>query len=418
MNVFMINKYLYPRGGDAIVTLNTGAMLRRSGHNVVFWGMNDHRNEYFPHTDLFLDNMDLAQEQSFRSKLEISANILYSRKAKQKLEQLIQRLGKPDIVHLNNFAHQISPSILDVLNKYQIPAVMTIHDSKLVCGAYSLLSHGRLCDRCRGGRHWNCFKHACVKGSRAKSLLTTLEMTLHHNLWNIYGHIDMFISPSTFMKNKMTSMGFKFPIRVVPNCVEANDFVPIEPGRRVDAIGYVGRLTEEKGVGTLIKAMLDVPQIELHIIGDGEARDKYHQMVREHNATHIKFKGYLKGDTLKQELSLCDFVVCPSECYDNYPTSVIESFALGKPVIGSSIGGIPELVRNGETGYLFGHGQVQALQDAILRLAHDPVACRRMGQRARQWVEQELSSDIYCQRILQIYSDVVQKRKGRKLAGV
>ena len=153
MRVLLVNKFLYPKGGDAICTLSTGRLLAEKGHQVSYWGMAHPDNPPYPHANLFVDYVDLADGGGAVRQIRAALNILYSREAKRKFRRVIDA-ERPDVVHLHNFAHQISPSILDVLDEYAIPVVMTMHDYKLACPAYTLLADGKLCERCAGGRYY------------------------------------------------------------------------------------------------------------------------------------------------------------------------------------------------------------------------------------------------------------------------
>lgn len=411
MKILVINKYLYSRGGDAIVTLSTGELLQAYGHDVVFWGMKNPQNRTFPNTDLFIDEVDLnTGGGGVKGQLRIAGNMLYSLEAKRKVEELIKRTGKPDLVHLHNFAHQISPSVLHVFRKHNIPCVMTMHDYKLVCAAYSMLSKGAPCEKCAGGAYHQCFLTGCVKGSKAKSLLNTVEMYLHHKILNIYKYIDLFISPSRFLKDKVQSMGFDRPVEVLPNFINITDYQPrFEAGEQT--ICYIGRLSSEKGVPTLIEALKLLPQVHLKIIGDGPLRVELETKVTSSGMKNVSFLGHCSGDQLKEEIRTSRFAVCPSECYENNPRSVIETFALGKPVVGARIGGIPELVRDHETGLTFQHGNVTDLVEKITDLMAAPERCVAMGRRARQWAEQELTSDKHYDRLMCLYRRVLDSRK-------
>ncbi len=403
MKIFVINKFLYNRGGDAIVALNTGKLLKARGHEVFYWGMKDVRNADFPHEDLFLDEVDLNKGHGAGRQLQIAANMLYSLEAKKKIKRLIDRVGQPDIVHLHNFAHQISPSILDVFNKYKIPSVMTMHDYKMVCAAYTLIADGKICERCSGGKYFNCFQSACVKASKAKSLLNSIEMFLHHKILRIYDRISIFISPSVFLKNKINEMGFKRPVEVLPNFVDPAEYQPIF-GETPKTIFYLGRISQEKGISTLINAVAGLPHIQLKIIGDGPLRAELESYIKEKNLKNIKFLGHLSGNHLTHEINVCRFIVLPSQWYENNPRSVIEAFALGKPVVGSQIGGIPELVREGETGFNFEPGNANDLAQKISSLISNPAQCLAMGQKARRLVETELNPDKHYQGLMSIYN--------------
>ena len=405
MKILLINKFLYPKGGDAIATLAMGELLRARGHEVISWGMKHSSSPTYPNDDLFVDNLDLNNAGGIGKQLDIAGKLLYSFEAKRKVEALIKRIGKPDIVHLHNFSHQISPSILDVFKQYKIPVVMTMHDYKLVCAAYTLLSHGKVCERCSGGKYYQCFLQGCVKDSMTKSMLNTCEMYLHHKLLHIYDHIHTFIAPSVFMKQKLEAMGFKGRVVHVPNFIDASQYVPRyeNDGRTVV---YFGRLSKEKGVATLIEAVKGL-DITLKIIGDGPLKEELVSSVKSQGIKNVVFMGYMTGDALKNEIRNCMFSVIPSEWYENNPLSVLEAFALGKPVIGARIGGIPELVRDGETGVAFESGNVVDLRDKIARLIADPSKIIEMGKHARSLVDQDFNANLYYDRLMGVYEQAI-----------
>ena len=406
MKVLLVNKFLYPKGGDATSALTTGDLLKSKGHEVVFWGMKNKNDPAYPHHDIFVDEVDLNSGHGIKQQLKISMNVLYSLEAKAKVEKLIQRIGKPDIVHLHNFAHQISPSIIHVFKKHKIPCVMTMHDYKLVCASYGLLSYGKVCEKCAGGKFINCFLEGCVKDSKAKSLLNTVEMYLHHKILHIYDLIDVFISPSRFLKNKLGEMGFKGRIEYLPNFVHYEEYRPSYQWTD-KSIVYFGRLSKEKGLLTLIQAMKSCPDITLKIIGDGPLRESLELSVRDAGAKNVTFLGYKTGGELKTEIKESMFVVLPSECYENNPLAIIEAFSMGKPVIGSRIGGIPELVKNNETGFTFDTGSVQDLKNKISFFADHPGLIVKFGKNARSFAEDKFNADKYYEHLLYIYSQAI-----------
>ena len=153
MKVLLINKFLYPKGGDAISTLTTGDLLSKKGHDVVYWGMQHPSNPDYPYKEYFVPYVDYNKPQGIVQKFKAAANILYSFQAKDKIEEFLKTF-KPDVIHLNNFAHQISPSILNAFHKNNIPTVMTLRDYKLVCPVYTMLSHSKTCEKCKGGRYY------------------------------------------------------------------------------------------------------------------------------------------------------------------------------------------------------------------------------------------------------------------------
>lgn len=362
------------------------------------------KNPPYPHENQFMPYLDLNQPSSTMQKIRIARNILYSREAKKRIEKVVRK-ERPDIVHVHNFAHQISPSILDVFEKYDIPVIMTMHDYKLVCASYLLYNDGEICQACIGKSFYHCFFRKCVKDSRMKSLLNMIEMYLHHDILHIYDSIDIFISPSIFLKNMLHNMGFTKRIRVIHNFINTKNIQPQYYGKGY--LVYFGRLSREKGLHTLLRAVQDI-DIEVHIVGVGTYRDELMTFAKEHNLQHVIFKGYLTGNALAKEIANACFVVLPSEWYENNPLSVLEAFAYGKPVIGANIGGIPELIGEDKRGMMFtpgDHGQLHACIEYLLSHPED-VICR--GRAARLYVEKYHNSVTYYQNLMKIYESVIK----------
>ena len=405
--ILLVNKFLFPKGGDAISTLTTGKILTAKGHNVIYWGMDHPNNTGYSHQDLFVPWVDYDSPGGMFEKARSAMNILYSFEGKNKISDLLEKI-KPDIAHLNNFAHQISPSILDAIKMHNIPTVMTMHDYKMVCPAYSLLVNGRPCEKCKSGHFYQCALNRCTKGSLFKSLVNVVEMYLHHKILRIYDMINIYISPSLFLKHKVKEMGMKGEVVHLPNCVDIELFQPAYEWQD-NSIVCLGRLSHEKGLQTLIDAMKDIKNVRLKIIGDGPLKECLQKKVLSEKITNVDFLGYRIGHDLHEEIRRSMFLAIPSECYENNPLSVIEGFALGKPSIGARIGGIPELVRDWETGLTFTSGDVDDLKDKIQLMLDNPDKIIEMGQNARRYVEQELNSEVHYRQLMDIYQLAAQK---------
>lgn len=405
MKILLVNKFLYPKGGDAVATLSTGKLLSERGHEVFYWGMDHPENPPYPHKELFVSCVDYNKPSGLFNQLKDGLNILYSFEAKAKMGTLLKRI-RPDIIHLNIFAHQISPSILDVIKKHGIPVVMTMHEYKLVCPSYTMLLNGRLCERCKGGRYYNCFMGRCTKNSAVKSLVNTIEMYLHHNLLHIYDKIDVFISPSRFLMDKVQEMGFKGEIVHLPNFVDLAEFNPsYEWGN--ESILYAGRLSHEKGIKTLMDAVKGL-NIKLKVLGDGPLKNELINKAKSQGINNVEFLGFKKYDELKKEVRSAMFAVQPSYWYENNPMSVLEAFAMGKPVIGSRIGGIPELVRDNETGFTFEPWNSKDLGKKIEYLASNKDMIISMGKNARALVENEYDSKRHYEGLISIYKRAME----------
>ncbi len=251
MKIALINKYLFPKGGDAVITLETGRLLAEKGHEVYYWGMKHPKNLEAPYWDLLVNYIDYELPMSLKEKIKSSIKIIYSVEAKKKFGKFIQKI-RPEVIHLHNYAHQISPSILPVAQKYKIPAVMTMHDYKLVCASYRMLAYGGPCEKCRQGKYFWSFLRRCAKKSYLKSLINTAEMYFHHKIWKVYKLIDIFISPSEFMKKKLKEMGFSGEIVVLANFVDSEMLVP-QYTYDEKAICYFGR-SPGKGIDNVAES--------------------------------------------------------------------------------------------------------------------------------------------------------------------
>lgn len=408
MNILLANKFFYRRGGAENSFFETADLLKQKGHKIIFFSMKHERNLPSDYEKYFISNVDY-DSPGLINKIDASLKLLYSFEAKRKIEDLIKN-EKPDIAHLNLIYHQISPSILHVLKKFKIPVVMTLRDYKLVCASYNMLVQGINCEACKNGRYYQCFLKRCVKGSLVKSLLNTVEMYLHHKIMSIYDFVDIFIAPSKFLKNKMEEMGARGKFVYLPNFIKVEEFQPQYEWKE-NSIVYFGRLSEEKGLRTLMKVMKDISKISLvlKIIGVGPLKTELETITKKDNLKNIRFLGYMSGDELNTEIKNSMFVVLPSEWYENNPRTIIEGFALGKPVIGSRIGGIPELVRDGETGLTFQPGNSEDLKEKILLLANNPKMINYMGKKARSFVEEELNSERHYKNLMEIYKQVIDK---------
>ncbi|GAB63206.1 MAG: glycosyltransferase family 1 protein [Candidatus Jettenia sp.] len=418
MNILQVNKFHYLRGGSERVYFGTADILEKHGHTVKFFSMSHPENIPCETSKYFMPDVDLnTNDGNPMSQLKIAFRILYSFEAKKRISRVLDQYPA-DIAHLHNIHHQISPSILHELRSRKIPIVMTLHDYKMVCGSYSLIADEKICEDCNRGRYFSAIRKRCIKDSRTKSVLAAVEMYLHHTLLDIYGAVDVFISPSLFLKNKLQKMGFKKPIIHLPNFVMNFEDVRSEPedngSRKEKSLVYFGRLSPEKGLSTLMKAVKilqakDGIRIKVKIIGEGPLKDVLEKNAEELN--HVQFFGYMRGQSLYHEIKKSTVVVLPSEWYENNPISVLEAFALGKPVIGARIGGIPELVKNNVTGLTFESGNVDDLVEKITAMLESSDRIIHMGENARLFVERELNAEKYYQELMKIYQSVIRKNR-------
>jgi len=400
VKIILANKFFYLKGGSEFVFFDTAKYLQDKGHEVVFFSMKHPQNLPSLYDRYFVSNVDYSSG-GLGSKIKASLNVLYSFEAKKKIEELIKR-ETPDIAHLHNIYHQISPSILHSLKKFNIPVVLTLHDYKMACASYSMLCNGKICEDCKGGRYYKCLLKGCSADSGIKNLLVTMEMYLHHNMLRIYELVDIFIAPSRFLKDKLEEMGFKRKIVYLPNFIKTEEVVP-EFRWSEKSIVYFGRLSREKGLFDLIDAVNNFKGITLKIIGKGPLKEDIRNKIVAENIDNVMLLGYKKEKELKDEIRKSMFVILPSTCFENNPRSVIEAFALGKPVVGSNIGGIPEMVKDGHTGLTFEAGNSRDLRSKIEYLVNNPDRIIEMGKNARLFAESEFNAERHYERLMEIY---------------
>jgi glycosyltransferase involved in cell wall biosynthesis len=285
---------------------------------------------------------------------------------------------------------------------------MTLHDYKIVCPAYMLWVRGDVCEECRGGRYGRAVARKCVRNSRTKSLLNALEMGLHHRLLRSYDAVDVFISPSRFLQEKVRAMGFGGTVVHLPNPVETDGVEP-SPDWEVASIVAFGRLSREKGLDVLIAAA-DGLGIPVRIFGDGPERERLRAMAAGLPRAKVFFGGPLPRAELHREVRRAMLTVVSSTWYENAPYAVLESFALGKPVVGARIGGLPELIRDGETGWTFEAGNAADLRAKLRACLDRPDEVRAAGRAARAFAERERSPSGYLRGLLEVYGRAAERR--------
>lgn len=406
MKILMVNKFFYIKGGSETYYFALKRLLEVKGHSVIDFSMKDEKNFPSPYSKYFVEAVDYNGKMSKRQQIRAAKNIIYSTEAKQKLEQLIQET-KPDIAHLHIFQHQLSPSILDVLKKYNIPTVYTAHDLKMLCLNYVMMTHGTLCEKCKGGHYMNCLRQKCVKNSTLKSSINVVEGYLHK--WRkSYDAIDVIITPSLFYKNKFLEFGIeKERVYHIPNFLDrACPKVDAMP-KKEQYFLYFGRLSQEKGVLTLIKAVENTENL-LYIVGTGPCREEIEAYLKDHAMTNVKLLGFKSGKELTDIVGNARAVILPSEWYENGPYSAIESLQLGRPIIGSELGGIPELIDG--NGMVFHHGNVEELREILLQFpTPETEQYQEYCRRSREIFTENYMAEEHYKRLLPLYEKAMQK---------
>lgn len=404
--ILQINKYHYIRGGSDSVYFNTSNLLVEYGHEVVHFAMDFNENEPSLESGYFASNNDFTK-QSVTQKITKIPSFFYNRNAEERLKELIE-IEKPDIAHLHIFYGSLTSSILKVLKSYKIPIVVSVHDYKFVCSAYLFLNgKNEVCEKCEGKKHYNAIMNSCVKGSKLFSSVFALEAYYRDLFFPIHKMFDRLIFVSKFsatIHNK-----YKHELKNITKHIYNFDPLintKIANNKKGDYFLYSGRLSKEKGLKTLIEAFSQLPQIQLKIAGTGEEME----FLKSKATDNIEFLGFLKGSDLQTVILNASFIITPSEWYKNNPMSVIEALTFGKPVVGANIGGIPEIVIENTSGFLFSAGSEQELREAVLKADQlNEKEYQRLSLTSRKFAEDHFSPSKHYEQLIDIYNSLINR---------
>lgn len=398
-----INNYHYVRGGAEAVFLAHNEMFAEAGWDVIPFCMQHEKNIASDWAKYFVDEIELGSNDNLAAKLRKSIKAIYSREAQKNIGCLLQQV-KPDVAHGHNIYHHISPSILSTLTRHGIPTLLTLHDLKLACPAYRMITHDGICERCKGGGLYNAARNRCMHESRALSTWVTIEAYVHRTLRSYEKHVDRFIVPSRFYISKFEEWGWPGDrFTYIPNFVSGEEIRPeFTPG---DVFVYFGRLSGEKGLETLIKASVKAGA-KVQIIGTGPEDANLKALASQLKAD-VEFPGFLSGDALFDRLRAARAIVLPSEWYENAPISLLEANAAGKAVIGAEIGGIPELITNerGRTFEAFSVDSLAGVLTEFTEMSKDDL--EQLGRNARTYVLDVHSRQSYLDNCQSVYNTLL-----------
>ncbi len=374
MKILQVNKFLYPKGGAEIVCLGLSEQLKDAGHEVFHFGMADARNTVGDDADCFPTEVDYHSQRSLGQKVGEGFRTIYGREAKRGFAKLLDR-RRPDLIHAHNIYHQLTPSILEPARKRGIPVMLTLHDYKLVCPIYTLLRDGSICEECLRGPE-PIISHRCKGGSLAESLVLWAEDRLHRTLGSYKKGVSLFTSPSQFLRLKVIEGRLAAESIVhLPNALPFPQETLAMPYRSPSSerpeLLWVGRMSYEKGLATLLKALArSEGDLKLLLAGDGPEEASLRALADDLRlGDRVEFLGRVPRDEVRELILRTHGTVLPSEWFENAPLSLLESLALGRAVIGSEMGGIPEMLENEKTGWLFPAGNVDALAALLSRWA-------------------------------------------------
>jgi glycosyltransferase involved in cell wall biosynthesis len=385
MRILFCNKYNYPFSGTETYLFGTMALMRSMGHEAALFSMTDPRGQPTPYDHHFMPYIDFKKPGGWIHKAKLAAHAIYSPEARRRIRAMIADF-RPHVAHVRNIYHHLSPSILWELKAQNVPVVYHLNDFKVLCPNYNLLRRGETCEACKGGEFRNAFKEKCYPGCGARLTLVA-EAYVHKWVGTYQKCVDCFLAPSLFVRDKFVEHGWdpaKF--EVLSHFQELKN-VALKSAENAPLL-YFGRLSPEKGVDDLLRAMQRLPNLRLIVAGDGPERGRLEQLAAALGLANVEFVGHLAGADLKRAIAGSRFTVLPSHAYETLGKTILESYAEARAVVATDLGSRRELVHAGKTGLLYRVGDVEQLASSLEFLSAQPELAEKMGQAGREQVRQ------------------------------
>ena len=406
MKILLVNKFHWLKGGSEKYYFELGQLLKGHGHEVAYFSMENEKNIHTGDKEYFVKASDMNSKNITKA-----FSVIYSKENKKKMEEALDDF-KPDIVHLNNFQRQLSASIIDPCIKRDIPIVFTAHDVQAICPAITMMDINKnICELCIKGKYRNCIKKKCIKESKLKSILGAIEGYYYRNHKIYTDKIDFIITPSSFVRNKFIEDGIdENKIVSIHNFIDI-DMYNIDTSDEGYAL-YFGRLSREKGVLNLIKAFSKLDKGLLYIAGEGPEKQYLKKIIKDNQLEkRVKLLGFLDNKEMKETIRKCKFVVVPSICNENCPYSIIEAQTIGKPVIGSNIGGIPELIENKKSGFIYEPYDINELSNKMKELFNNKAIVDEFCKETKRITTNKYSKENYYNDLEKIYKSVLKRSR-------
>ncbi len=392
MKILQINNHYSRVGGAEVVFINTIDLLRKKDHRVISFSRNEEVNE-----PTFQDKYFINYSKSFLKRL-------YSPDAASLIKQIIIK-EKPDIAHVHNIVGGITFSILPILKQYKIPIVASIHDFRLLCPVCHFIDgKNQVCQKCQGSKYYNCTINNCSHDGIIKSFSLTIESYLRDILFPFSDLIDHYIFVSNFAKEKFLESN----PQILSKCSQIYNFTDKFNQEKSKGSYFLsfGRLAYEKGLLTLLKAFKENPGLQLKIAGSGPLRN----LIENNITANIELLGYETGSKLEELIQNASFVIVPSECYETNSLTTVESYAMGKPVIGSKIGALSELIKEGKTGFTFQPKDYKALSRLVSECSRiKEVEYSKLSENAYSFALNSFSPEIHYRQLENVYNEVLKK---------
>jgi len=400
MKILLCHNFYQQAGGEDVAVLALKALLETKGHRVIFYAE---------------DNREIEKYGTLQ-KIGFFPRTIFSARTYWQLRRIINT-EQPDIAHVHNVFPLLSPALYIALQRFGIPIVQTVHNYRLMCINGLFLREGRVCERCKTGSFFSGFRFKCYRDSYTLSGLYALTIGGHRR-WGTFNRIDRFIALSHFAARKMAEsrVADMSKISVLENFLPSPFPEYGDPDFANPYIVYMGRLSPEKGISTLLEALGGMPDVRLKVLGSGPLHQTICNYIRDHRLQNVEMLGFVDGEEKYRILRRALCCVVPSECYENLPYAVLESAAVGTPVVASRIGGLAGVISEGETGLLFAHGNSAELRAKVELLAADPELVRSMGRKARRQAETRNTENAHYTRLMNIYDDVMKRLRRTSLS--
>jgi glycosyltransferase involved in cell wall biosynthesis len=402
MRILYCNKYDYPFSGTETYLFDLIHQMDQRGHETALFSMDHGRTPAFTGRSYRIPHIDFKDPNAgLLKKVKMAAHALYSPSARRAMRSCLADFS-PDLAHVRGIYHHLSPSILWELRRQGIPVLYHLNDFKILCPTYNSVADGRPCELCSHGAFHNAATKGCYTGPRSSAVVLAAEAYLHKWLRTYERCVDMFLAPSEFVRSKLIASGFPAErIEVLPHfqALPGDEQLTTDEGYLL----YFGRLSPEKGVYELLRAMVRLPHVPLIIAGDGPERPRLEALARELNLNQVLFTGMVHGEELQKLIAGCSFSVFPSHAYETLGKSILESYAWGRPVIASDLGSRRELVQHGVTGLLYSDGDREQLAHSIGFLFDRPDLIEKMGAAARSRVKANHDPDRHVEKLLELY---------------
>jgi len=389
MRVLIVhNRYRHHGGEDAVVDSDVD-LLRRFGCEVRLY---ERGNSEF-------------ETSGIGGKLKVSAEMAWSKRSYDDMRWLITEFH-PDIVHCHNIFYRATPSVYDACRAENVPIVQSLHNFRPFCCNGLFLRDGQICELCQSGNFWHGVRYRCLQSSFLRSSLVSLALARcrQRNVWH---KVNRFVVASEFTKEKYIESGFpEEKISIKPHFVD----IPQEP--QVQREGYmlfVGRLSEEKGLNVLLKACRLLKDVSIRIVGSGPLEQNIRETISRNDLDQVALSGFLESADFERVFRSARFLVLPSLCYENFPRVVAEAYSSGLPIVASRLGSMQELIRDGETGFLFNPRDANDLALKVREMVDHPDLLGEMQINARQEYLNRYTPEINFARLMDIYQQTIKE---------